>query len=167
MGKPVVEFKPVLVPDYLDGTDILVRDGASTLAPQPAARWGERLSIGVTRALAQDLTSRLPGFVITTVDPVEPPSRRVLVEMESFEPRPDGSVLLVARWRVLDGGGRKTLAAQGVPLPEPVSRLDAAEIVPAMTRAMQGLAGRITESLQAATAGVRGAASRPNGSTRA
>ena len=154
-GKPVVELKPVVVPDYLDGTDILVRDASSTLAPQPAARWAERLSIGVTRTLAQALTTRLPGFVITTMDPIEPPSRRLLVEIDSFESRSDDSVVLLARWRLLDGSGRKTLAGQRVSLAEPVSRLVAAEIVPAMTKAIEALADRVAEGVRTPWAGAR------------
>jgi uncharacterized lipoprotein YmbA len=154
-GKPVLELKPVLVPDYLDGLDILVRDGTNTLVPLATARWAERLSVGVTRALAQALSARLPGFVVTTVDPIEPPSRRLLVEIESFESGPDGSVVLVARWRVLDDRGRRTLAGQQLTVAEPVSRLDAQQIVPAMTRAVEVLAARVAEGIRGTASGAR------------
>jgi uncharacterized lipoprotein YmbA len=62
----VVEVKPVLVPDYLNVSDILVRRGENALAPSPTGRWGERLSVGATRALAMGLVRRLPGLVVTS-----------------------------------------------------------------------------------------------------
>jgi hypothetical protein len=96
-GRPVIEVKPVLVPDYLDVTDILVRQGTNKLVSSQTGRWGERLSVGITRALAAGLRHRLPGYIVTTAPPVERPSRQVLVEVESFEPRADGSVVLAAR----------------------------------------------------------------------
>ena len=40
---PVVELKPVSLPDYLNSTDILLRDGQNELTASPTGRWGERL----------------------------------------------------------------------------------------------------------------------------
>ena len=59
-GRPVVEMKTVSVPDYLDTLDIQVRDGQNGLKPSLTGRWGERLSVGITRILADGLTRRLP-----------------------------------------------------------------------------------------------------------
>ena len=53
-GLPVVELKRVQLPDYLDTTDILERRD-NMLVPSPTARWGERLSVGMSRALAISL----------------------------------------------------------------------------------------------------------------
>jgi uncharacterized lipoprotein YmbA len=117
----VVEVKPVLVPDYLNVSDILVRRGESAVAPSPTGRWGERLSVGATWALAMGLVRRLPGLVITTTAPVERPARQVLVDFETFEARAGGTVVLISRWRVLDGAGRDTLAGECVSLAERVA----------------------------------------------
>src|SRR3974390_3262476 len=65
VGRPVVELKHVTVPDYLDVSDIMVRQSANALTSSQTGRWGERLSVGITRALPANLSGRLPGFVVT------------------------------------------------------------------------------------------------------
>src|SRR4029077_11681892 len=51
----------VTVPDYLDRPDILVRSDSNELARLADARWAEDLSITVSRVMAADLTTALPG----------------------------------------------------------------------------------------------------------
>jgi uncharacterized lipoprotein YmbA len=154
-GRPVIEVKPVLVPDYLDVSDILVRQAANVVAPSPTGRWGERLSVGVTRALAAALKRRLSGYIVTITTPVERPVRQVLAEIETFEPRPDGAIVLVARWRALDGAGRETLGGERVSLTEPIAGPGDAAVVAAMTQAIDDFAGRIAAGLRRVTPGPR------------
>ncbi|MBX6376452.1 MAG: membrane integrity-associated transporter subunit PqiC, partial [Acetobacteraceae bacterium] len=66
-GKPVIEVKPVLVPDYLDVADIMIRQADNVVAPSPTGRWGERLSVGVTRALTLGLARRLPQYMVSVL----------------------------------------------------------------------------------------------------
>ena len=141
-GLPVIEVKPVKVPDYIDTTDLLVRSGVE-MVPSRAGRWGERLSVGTTRALATALAARLPRMAVTMTAPVQPPARQVIVDLGSFEARADGNVVLVARWSILDGTGRKVLAMQRVSLVEPVAGTGDAGVIAAMTRAIEDLAGGI------------------------
>lgn len=155
LDRPVIEVKPVLVPDYLDASDILVRTGPHVLAPSPTGRWGERLSVGVTRAFAAALTQRLPGYAITVGTQEERPRRQVLVDVESFEPQPGGAVVLVARWRVLDGAGRDTLAGERVSLTKPIAGSDDAAIVAAMTQGIDDLAARVAAGLRRVTSAPR------------
>ena len=63
-GLPVVELKPVSLPDYLDTTDIQLRDGQNELKSSATGRWGERLSVGIAAALREDLTKQVPGIVV-------------------------------------------------------------------------------------------------------
>ena len=150
VGRPIVEVKPVLVPDYLDTTDILVRRSDNVVAPSPTGRWGERLSIGITRMLGAGLVRRLPDLIVTTATPVDQPSRQVLVDVETFEVRAgEGVVVLIARWRVLDGQGSRTLAGERVSLPVPLAGPGDEQVVQAMTRAIDTLIDRIAASIQA------------------
>lgn len=152
-GRPVVEVKPVLVPDYLDTSDIQLRREGNVVAPSTTGRWAERLSAGITRALAAELTRRLPNLVVATTVPAERPARQVLAEIQSFEPRSDGVVVLVGRWRVLDGAARDTLAGESVSLTAPLAGQGDAEVVAAMTRLVEELAGRIAEGVRRITPG--------------
>lgn len=150
VGRPIVEVKPVLVPDYLDTTDILVRRSDNVVAPSPTGRWGERLSIGITRMLGAGLGRRLPDLIVATTTPVDQPARQVLVDVESFEVRAgSGVVVLIARWRVLDGQGGRTLAGERVSLPEQLAGPGDDQVVQAMTRAVDTLIDRIAAGIQA------------------
>ena len=154
-GRPVVEVKPVLVPDYLDVSDILVRQAENIVVSSPTGRWGERLSVGVTRALAAGLVRHLPGLVVTSTAPAERPARQVLAEVEAFEPHAGGSVVLVARWRVLDGPGRETLAGERASSAQPIAGAGDAAVVAAMTRAVEGFAERVAAGVRRTTPGSR------------
>src|SRR5689334_11306179 len=70
LDDPIVEVKPVRVPDYLDTTDIFTRGPGGRIVASQSARWGERLSVGVTRAVATSLEARLPQLVVTTSPPL-------------------------------------------------------------------------------------------------
>ena len=156
VGLPVVEVKSVGLPDYLDNTDLLVRHGGGQVVASQAGRWGERLSAGFTRALAAALAARLPDMAVIVTPPVGRPVRQVLVDVESFEARGDGEVVLVARWSVMDGSAREILVSERVSLVEPVTSSSDAAVVTAMTRVTEQLAGRIATRLQRASAVARG-----------
>lgn len=153
-GRPVIELKRVLVSEYLDVSDIMVRHSANVVAPSPAGRWGERLSVGVMQAIASDLSRRLPNFVVTTTTEAGSAKFQVLVDIDDFAPRADGTVVLVARWQLLDGAGRRMLAGEQVSLTDRAGAADNAAIAAAMTREVDDLAAHVA-------AGVRHAASRP------
>ncbi|WP_299655615.1 PqiC family protein [uncultured Jannaschia sp.] len=155
--QPVIEVKPVLVPEYLDVTELLVRYPDNRVAPVPDARWGERLSMGATRSLSLDLARRVTGVIITATAPTDPSEGQILVEFETFEARADGVVVLVARWRLLDRRSGDILASERVTLRElyPVPRetaVEGAEVVSAMTRLIQQLADRIATQIHRSAA---------------
>lgn len=154
-GLPVVEVKPVGLPPYLDTTDLLVRHGSGLFVPSASGRWGERLSAGVTRALVVALASQAPRVAVTATPPVERPARQVLVDLDAFEPRIDGEVVLVARWSIVDSRGR-TLASERLSLAETVAGTDDAAVVAAMTRATEALASRIAAALERTFGAFRG-----------
>jgi uncharacterized lipoprotein YmbA len=153
-GRPVIELQRVLVPDYLDVSDIMVRQSANVVAPSHAGRWGERLSVGVTRALAFDLSRRLPDFVVATT-PVGTPTFQALVAIEDFAPRADGTVVLLARWRVMDDASRRTLAGERISLTDRAAKSDDAAIAAVMTRQVDDLAARLAAGVRQAMLGPR------------
>ena len=117
---PIVQIERVLLPDYLDTRDILTRrDGR--VEPSESARWAERLSVGMTRALAMSLATQLTGIVVTSAQPLDPPVLRVLVDVIAFELTGDRQVVLAARWTFIDGTGRRSLAVEQTTLTEPVA----------------------------------------------
>jgi uncharacterized lipoprotein YmbA len=160
-GRPVVELPTVALPDYLDSTDILLRDGQNELKPSQTGRWGERLSLGITHALEVSLARRLPGVLVTHSAMPGQPAVSLLVNVEAFDVHPDGQCVLTARWMIPgDDGQAATISQQGTFVTKaagsagaagaPAALSDAA-IVSAMAAAVDQLADRIAMSLQRGT----------------
>jgi len=96
-----IVIRHVLVPDYLDTTDILMRDGTNEVKVDGTGRWDERLSQGLTRALAADLAARLPSDAVL-LDTSSPAQEQVLVTVNSLDLWPDGRCILAASWTIVD-----------------------------------------------------------------
>ncbi len=146
-GLPVVEVKRVQLPDYLDRTDILERRD-NELVPSRTSRWSERLSVGMTRALAASLAARLPGMLVTATPAVERPAREVLVDVAAFESRADQRVVLVARWSIVDGVSRQTLSSEQTSLVETIGGTGDRAVVTAMSHAVEDLADRVAAGIE-------------------
>jgi uncharacterized lipoprotein YmbA len=147
-GLAHLELKTVTVPDYLDTTRILRRGASHEVIASQAGQWGERVSIGVTRALAADLARRLPSVVIESREAYEPP-RRLLVDVERFEIGEDGACTLTARWRVSVSGEKvPSPSHRGTFIETATSNTDEAAAW-AMTSAIDQLAGQIATTIQA------------------
>ena len=99
---PVVQLRRVLVPDYLDTTDMIERVGQYQLKSSSTGRWGERLSLGITHALGSDLAIRLPMSTLTFDHPAEKSVRQILVSVDRFDVWRDGHCVLTASWSILE-----------------------------------------------------------------
>jgi uncharacterized lipoprotein YmbA len=147
-GMTHIELKTVTVPDYLDTTDIVRRTASNEVTTSATGQWGERLSLGITRALALDLARRLPQMVIESRSAYEP-ARRLFVDVERFEIGEDGRCTLTARWRVTNLDGKdKPDSEQGTFIETSTAKTDAAE-ASAMTAAIDHLAGQIALTVRA------------------
>lgn len=143
-GRPVLELKPVSVPDYLDTSDLLTRNGRNELTVSATARWGERLSIGITHALAAALASRMPGVTIVTTPVYQQRSRAIRVEVDAFDVLADGRCILVARWTV-DTSDRHApvISERGSVTTRVTDELSDPAIVAAMAEAIEKVADHI------------------------
>ena len=156
-GRPTIELRPVLVPDYLDTTEILVREGRNELKPLTAGGWGERLSVGMTAALGAALSQRLPDLRVT-LSAGRTPARQILIDVESFDIWPDGRCVLTAQWTILDKNRQTVGASQrGVFVAASVrstdGAADAANIVSGMGRAIDQLAVGVAFSVRRMSSG--------------
>ncbi len=146
-GRPVIEVKRVQLPDYLDTTDILERRG-NQLVPSPTGRWGERLSVGMTRALMASLAARLPRMVVSATPQSGRPARQILVDVAAFEPTAGHQVVLVARWTITDGAGRQILVAEQTSLVEAIEGTGDSAVVAAMSHALEDLANELAAGIE-------------------
>lgn len=156
-GRPVIEVPTVALPDYLDSTDILLRNGQNELTPSSTGRWGERLSLGITHTLEVDLAKRLPGVLVTHTSVPGQPSVSLLVNVEAFDVHPDGECVLAARWTIPGEEGQPaTIAQRGTFVTKaavsPSGTLSDAIIVSAMAASVDQLADRIAMGLRRTSA---------------
>jgi uncharacterized protein len=149
MGRTELQLERVLVPDYLDTTDILSRVGKHELHASPSGRWGERLSLGIMHALWADLAVRLPQDGVTLARPAERPAREILVTVDAFDVWPNGHCVLAANWRILDTDRTVVLATGSgtfiVP-PDRSGKPSDGAVVSAMADALRQLAESIALS---------------------
>ncbi|HWJ35372.1 MAG TPA: PqiC family protein [Steroidobacteraceae bacterium] len=109
VAAPVLQLQPVLIPDYLDTTDIDLRVGPHELQASRTGRWGERLSTGITHALRADLAARLPVDSVVLALPAEKSARQILVTVDAFDVWADGHCVLIANWSLLESQSRAVL----------------------------------------------------------
>ena len=152
VGRTELQLERVLVPDYLDTTDILSRAGEHELNASASGRWGERLSLGITHALWADLAARLPQDRVMLARPAAKSARQILVNVDAFDVRPNGHCVLAANWTILDTDRTVVLAAGRGTFTVPSDRSgkpsDAA-VVSAMAEALGQLADSIALAAKA------------------
>ena len=97
----LVVLRSVILVDYLDTTDILVRTSEHEVKALAGAQWAERLSKGITHALRAKLEVQRPGDIITSDSPTDDPAVQILVNINGLDTWPDGRCVLVASWTIL------------------------------------------------------------------
>jgi hypothetical protein len=149
-GRPVLQVQRVTVPDYLDTTDMVSRDGANALKVSVTGRWGERLSAGITDALEADLRARARGFQVTGPAFSGQPARELVVNVEAFDIRPDGACVLTARW-TLRGDNQTNIPGQTETFVTQAARsgngISDGAMAAAMAAAIQQLAAKVDGAL--------------------
>ncbi|HVY17127.1 MAG TPA: ABC-type transport auxiliary lipoprotein family protein, partial [Rhodopila sp.] len=85
---------------------------------------------------------------VTTDTPVKSPLRQVLVDVATFEPRADGTIVLSAQWRLTDGSGDRQLAGEAVTLTGQAADMSDPAIVAGMSKVVDQLALRIAQGIR-------------------
>jgi uncharacterized lipoprotein YmbA len=97
---PRLDVRRILIPDYLDGTDILMRSGSDEVKASATARWGERLSLGLTHALRADLSARMPRYSIVLDGSSAQWQLRITIN--ALDLWQNGRCVLAANWSIVD-----------------------------------------------------------------
>jgi len=145
-SKPHIEIMTVSVPDYLDTTDIMRRSGPNEVTPSLTGQWGERLSIGVTDALAALLNHVQSTTIVSRQEPAMA-TRQLLVQVLRFDIGTDGNCSLVARWQVLAAIHQATLASERGSYSDKATAPGDEAAAAAMTQALGSLAENIAATL--------------------
>lgn len=111
-GEPAVQLQPIVIPDYLDTSEILLRSGQNALTVSATGRWAERLSDGLNHALLAGLALRLPRDKVTAAPPTSAAALQILVTVDTFDVRSDGRCTLSASWTILDNDNQSVLVSE-------------------------------------------------------
>jgi uncharacterized lipoprotein YmbA len=103
-----VAVSNVVIPDYLDSQDMVVRRGEE-IVRSPRSRWATRLSIGITDLLANEMASFHPSMLITDQPLADVATLRVQVDISRFDVDMNGQATLDAHWAILPADPHKPL----------------------------------------------------------
>jgi uncharacterized lipoprotein YmbA len=144
--KQLLEVRRVLVPDYLDNADILMRLGSDEVKASSSARWGERLSLGLTHAIGADLAARLPQYFIVQ-DGSSNPQRQLRITITALDLWPNGRCVLSAYWSIVDQDSRVAVTSGSGMFVSPsaagATNATDASLIEAVARALGKLADSI------------------------
>jgi uncharacterized protein len=147
LGKPVVGLQHVQLPDYLDTTDIMTHRAGGRIHASTTGQWGDRLSTGVTRTLAESLGTQLPEVSVRGLPSTERPWLRLTVDISIFEAQADGRCVLSGRWIILGRDGAE-LDEHEFLISTPVQSYDDASVVAAMGTDLNQLTTEIAATVR-------------------
>ena len=145
----LVGVGPVILPGYVDRTQMVSRVDSNQLAVDEFNRWAGDLEQNITSVLAENLSYRLstdsvigyPWGPAATVD------KQVVVDIRRFDAGDDNAVHLVVQWRIIVEDGRKITRIERLELSEPVPGNGYNAIAAAYSRVLVELARRIAATL--------------------
>lgn len=114
---------PVTIPEYLDRSQIVRRRSASGLLVDEFNRWGGDLGKNVTTVLGEVLSSELntDRIQIYPWSNAAGMDYQVIVQITAFEARPDNTVVIDARWSLVDSDNGDVVAMARSQYAEPVA----------------------------------------------
>jgi len=149
----IVSLGPVGIPEYLDRQEIVTRDSRNKLNLSDFDLWGSSLENDVNRVLVDNLSALLgsKGIGVVTWRARVPFSHTISVSMSRFEAVGD-SVVLTARWGIMERGGDTMEAIRESVITKPLTGKDYAAIVGSMSDALADLSKEIAVVVEEVTA---------------
>jgi uncharacterized lipoprotein YmbA len=101
-----LEVWRIVLPDYLDTQDIVLREG-NVISRSSHARWASRLSIGATDLITARLAAARPDLFVTDQPLVSPARYRLFVNISRLDVSGDGTASLAADWTIVPRDDRR------------------------------------------------------------
>ena len=139
----------VTVPDWLDRPEITSRTASGQIAPDDLARWGEPISRGIQRVIAENLAVLLPDRQVARApfSARQATDQRLEIAVAEAARQADGSVLVEARWSIVGAGGAPLMQRRSSHRVRAVR--DSVGTVPALNEALAALSGEIADAVRA------------------
>ena len=150
-GTPQLRLLRVQIPEYLQSNRVRYRDSAATLAEWPGVRWAERVEIGLTRHLAEQLNGLVgTGTVCDDACHATPNVGNLQVSYVALDhDRPQARLHAQVNWALTPTPGSAATPRQGlVRWTEPVQEDSPAGQAAAMARVNAALARELAQQLR-------------------
>jgi len=148
----VIGIGPVVIPSYLDRSQIVTRTGPDRVEISAFHRWAEPLDEAIASTLASDVAALAPADRVVAFPWRGAMARsldyQVLVVVLRFDGAPGSDVMLDARWRILGKDGREVLVRRSTHT-EATGGSGFGPMVTAMNRTLRSLSQEIARALQA------------------
>lgn len=140
---------PISLPKRLDRPQILTRTTDHEVQLAEFDQWAEPLDRGFARAVAENLARSIPTDRVAVYpwDRSAEIDWKIQIDVTHFEREADGSVILAARWRLIDEGERKTLHHDASTFREIPDHSTVGALVAAMSRAVGALSSEIAAAI--------------------
>ena len=142
---------PVELPEYVNRPQMVTGDSGNELRRAEFEQWAEPLETNFTRVLAANLSTLLRTdrvAVFPWKGPV-PLDYQVVVEVTHFLGNPNGSVSLIALWRVLGKEGREALVSRQSTFTESTGSQEYGALAAALSRTVASLSRDIGATITA------------------
>ena len=151
-----VAIGPVRVPEALDRTQMVVREGPNRVEILDQHRWAGSLRSEIARALAANVGAQLPDAQVSVHDAQagRNAAYRVAVDIERFDATVDDSVAVQALWTIRQEGGRE-LGSGRFAATEPTGPGGYDAIAAAYAKALAAMSGQVAQAVRVAQAASR------------
>jgi uncharacterized lipoprotein YmbA len=142
---------PVTIPDYMDRPQIITRSSTYEMYLDEFNRWAGALDEDITRVLTENLSVLLSQekISISAWQWGSIAKYRVPIDVRRFDIMPDGNVLLIANWSVIDQKAKQTLSTLETQITESITGQDYNAKVSAMSKALEALSRNIADVIKA------------------
>jgi uncharacterized lipoprotein YmbA len=147
--KTIIGVGPVIIPDYIDRTQIVTRTNEDKLARAEFDRWAGSLRDDILRVLVENLSILLSHdrFLTVSWEHFFPMTYRVAVEITRFDVIPGKHVILSARWALYSKKDKTIILSRETDLNEPLEEKSYAAVVGAMSQTLAHLSRDIAEEI--------------------
>lgn len=151
-----VAIGPVRVPEALDRTQMVVREGPNRVEILDQHRWAGSLRSEIARALAAGVGAQLPEAQVSVHDGQagRNAAYRVAVDIERFDATVNDSVAVQALWTIRQEGG-KELGSGRFAATEPTGPGGHDAIAGAYAKALSAMSAQVAQAVRGAQAAPR------------
>jgi Uncharacterized protein conserved in bacteria len=141
------------IPDSVNRTAMVTREGANEVRVHENQRWAESLKSEIPRVVALNISSQLPDAQVAAYPQqlaLGEADFDVLLDVQAFDATISEAVVLDVQWRIQRHGENGVSVARRTRLTEKVQGDDMAEVAAAFSRALAVVSQEIASTIQQA-----------------